>query len=192
MATRIPLERTRGVARVIAYFASKRLPELTALKLNKLLYFSDKRHFLRYGRTITGDRYFGMKHGPVPSLAYDFMKGSLSDPEFDRLVARQRHLLKHDNFIAVSEPEAASFSESEVEILDEVAAELGRKTPSQLRDLAHKEPDYARVESSLEEGEGRVEIPIESFLLSLPEDAAAPARELLKEEEENERLARAL
>ena len=38
----------------------ERCPEVTKMKLAKLLYFADKEHLLAYGRTITGDRYIKM------------------------------------------------------------------------------------------------------------------------------------
>ena len=42
--------------------------------LSKVLYFADKSHIAKYGRTLTGQRYIAMKNGPVPSQLYDFIK----------------------------------------------------------------------------------------------------------------------
>src|SRR6202042_2841503 len=42
--------------------------------LSKILYFADKAHLAKWGRTLTGDRYIAMKNGPVPSRIYDFIK----------------------------------------------------------------------------------------------------------------------
>jgi len=42
--------------------------------LSKILYFADKSHIAKYGRTLTGQKYIAMQNGPVPSQIYDFIK----------------------------------------------------------------------------------------------------------------------
>jgi len=42
-------------ANAVAYFASINIPDLTKLKISKLLFFVDKLHLQRYGRPVTGD-----------------------------------------------------------------------------------------------------------------------------------------
>jgi Protein of unknown function (DUF4065) len=49
------------------FLASKHLPQLTKWRICKLLFLADKLHLLRYGRPITGDAYYAMKLGPVPT-----------------------------------------------------------------------------------------------------------------------------
>ena len=41
----------------LAYLAQADLPDLSKLKVAKLLYFCDKYHLLKYGRPVTGDVY---------------------------------------------------------------------------------------------------------------------------------------
>src|SRR5215472_9081648 len=72
---RFRFDREKLVA-VLTLFAS-RMKDIDALKASKLLYYSDKRHLLRYGRPITGDSYFGMSNGPVPEQSYDIIKAAL-------------------------------------------------------------------------------------------------------------------
>src|SRR5665213_2095380 len=59
--------RPRKAIAAISFLASRKLPELTKGKLDKLLFFADKLHLVRYGRTITGDWYAALQHGPIPS-----------------------------------------------------------------------------------------------------------------------------
>jgi len=49
----------------VAYLAERK-PGVTKKELCKLLFFADKLHLLRYGRPITGDRYFALEQGPSP------------------------------------------------------------------------------------------------------------------------------
>lgn len=43
---------------------SKTISKIDALKA---VFFADRYHLLKYGRTVTGDTYYAMKHGPVAS-----------------------------------------------------------------------------------------------------------------------------
>src|SRR5271165_49756 len=60
----------------ITHLASKNLPELSKGKFCKLLFLTDKYHLVRFGRPITGDFYWAVDHGPIPSAIKD---------RFDRL-----------------------------------------------------------------------------------------------------------
>jgi len=48
--------------------------KLSKHHLSKILYFADKLHIAKYGRTLSGQVYIAMKNGPVPSQLYDFIK----------------------------------------------------------------------------------------------------------------------
>lgn len=45
--------------------------KINKLHLLKLIYLADRYHLRKYGRTVTGDTYFAMSYGPVPSLTKD-------------------------------------------------------------------------------------------------------------------------
>ena len=46
----------------------------TQYDLIKALFLADRSHLNEWGRPVTYDNYVAMTHGPVPSLAYDFLK----------------------------------------------------------------------------------------------------------------------
>jgi hypothetical protein len=54
--------------------AERRGISITQYDVVKSIFLADKAHLNKYGRPITFDNYVAMKHGPVPSLTYDFLK----------------------------------------------------------------------------------------------------------------------
>ena len=54
--------------------AERRGVPVTQYDIVKSLFLADKCHLNKYGRPITYDNYVAMKHGPVPSTAYDLLK----------------------------------------------------------------------------------------------------------------------
>lgn len=73
-------EMTPNVARIIEAIlvivveSKKRRRNVTQYDIVKTLFLADRAHLNNYGRPITYDNYVAMVHGPVPSLAYDFLK----------------------------------------------------------------------------------------------------------------------
>ena len=55
----------RKLSSAIAYLAEQK-PGLTNHRIGALLFLADKQHLLEFGRPITGDRYYALKHGPEP------------------------------------------------------------------------------------------------------------------------------
>ncbi|MCC8173433.1 MAG: SocA family protein [Odoribacter sp.] len=51
-------------------------------KVFKTLYFADREHLARYGRSITRDVYVAMKYGPVPSRLDDIFRAVRGDSYF--------------------------------------------------------------------------------------------------------------
>lgn len=169
MALRFNLDPERAV-NAIAFFAEK-CPSSTKMKICKLLYFADKEHLLRYGRTITGDTYVRMQYGPTPSVGLNMMRGQASS----RLTARfQERLAIHGNEVrALTSPDLKVFSKSDLNVMQEVCEKYGRLTAAQLSRLSHQEATWKRTK------ENRL-IDFELFFDGRPD--AAPTLDALREE----------
>lgn len=110
-------------------------------KIFKTLYFSDKYHLSKYGRTITGDNYIAMEHGPVPSKIDDIFKAVRGDSFF-----QAGELIRYFHFVNrfMIEPNISAdldyLSESDIECLDEAISLCKDKSFDELVVLSH---DYA-------------------------------------------------
>lgn len=113
-------------------------PHFGATKLNKILYFSDFHAFGLLGTAITGATYVRMDRGPVPRE----MLPALREMEAEGAIAREErryfHLLQK-RVVARQDADLSVFSESELEIVRNVLAELRHMNASQVSALSHLE-----------------------------------------------------
>lgn len=129
-----------------AAYLVERCPEVTKMKLSKLLYFADKQHLLSYGKPIIGDRYVKMEFGPVPSSGYDLMKHD------ERALVEDQALFDHHLHVDGNEislkvkANLRALSETDKEALDSVISTYGDLTPAQLSKLSHREPAWVNAE----------------------------------------------
>lgn len=120
-------------------------------KLNKQLYYSDFEHFKLYGRPIIGDRYVNMKEGPVPSTSYgiinDLLLGS-DNVSLSKKLAKKIEVKKSTfkdykihRVKALAEPDMDVFSQSEIDVMTQVADVCKRRNLSAtfLSKLTHTE-----------------------------------------------------
>lgn len=169
----------KKVITVLNYLARKIGP-VDKLKVVKLLYFIDKRHFIQYGRFVTNDCYIKMPLGPVPSKVLDV----IDNPE-DMLGKATLDYLRDNISIDVStnnrtitsckEPDIEELSRSEIKIIDQVIAEYGGYPASRLVDLTHREKAWINAgdldELSIEDMLNGVEEEKKSELITLYKDS---------------------
>jgi uncharacterized phage-associated protein len=118
-------------------YLAQACPGMTKLKLCKLLYFADKEHLVRFGRPITGDHYYKLEHGPVPTRGLDLLKGQGYAP--DVALLEKYIAVKGMTIHPKQAPERKVFSRSDLGVLDSVCRKYGRMTAAQLRTLSHRE-----------------------------------------------------
>ena len=134
----------RKFVEVLAALASENVPDLTKLKAVKLIYFADRIHLLRFGRPIVGGHYACMDKGPVPSEALDAINAAAAGTdaevvrEIDRKLTFQRSgWQRYKRIVARSAPDRDAFSESELQVLHQVASEYGRLDVGDLIEMSH-------------------------------------------------------
>jgi len=123
---------------------------LNKMKAIKIIWLSDRMHLRKYGRTITGDEYFAMKNGPVPSGTKDILQHSdfLSDTAKDYA---SEYITEVDvyNYKSLIAPEMDEFSDSDLDIIETVLSNYGGLNHFELSQLSHSFPEWKRFESRL-------------------------------------------
>lgn len=111
------------------------------VKLMKLLYLADKRHFIKTGVPITGDRLVAMRLGPVPSSTLNMVNGLY--PIDGGSVYDTLNVVNNDVFLRTPPGEGESaLSASERETIDAVLNDHGDTYRWRLVEETHKLPEY--------------------------------------------------
>jgi len=122
--------------------------------VDKLLFLADKLHLVRYGRTVTGDRYAALQHGPVPSQTdnlLDALEGGIHGyPELEELSKRVELDRRFEYPRIASRSIADEFvedqlSESDLEVLNRVVELFGNRSFLELRAITHEAPAWEKA-----------------------------------------------
>jgi len=132
----------------LAYLASKSPSGRDKYILCKLLFLADKYHLVRYGRTITGDRYFAMEHGPAPNRVLGQLDMLIEEPESVPALAsllKVDHAFRYPRISLARHTDFENLSESDKEALDEILTRHGSKGFPELRALTHEMVAYKKA-----------------------------------------------
>ncbi|MDI6050922.1 Panacea domain-containing protein [Flavobacterium sp. XS2P24] len=122
----------------VLYITSK-LSRKDFHKIFKILFFADREHLLKYGRTITGDNYIAMNDGPVPSNLYDIFKsvrgnGFFKDKgHFSKYFSVVEGCLLKENV----EPNFNKLSKTDLDQLNISLEKYGNMPWNEIRELSH-------------------------------------------------------
>lgn len=147
------------------YYISKKLEKpLDKWTGLKLVFFADRYHIRKYGRTITDDFYYAMEHGPVGSTTYDVLKFNTNtshekkyieyflEKEGDKCKAKNKNL-KLDYL-----------SETDIEALDFAINTFGKFSSKRIKDISHLYPEWNRFKKTLNTNDiTRIEMNIVDF-----------------------------
>jgi uncharacterized phage-associated protein len=144
----------------------------------KSLFLADRAHLNQFGRPITFDNYYAMKHGPVPTFAYDLLKGNegawaVADapkPWTCSNVPGKSYSYFHSQRV----PDDNALSPSEVDLLEASVQTVTSLGFGQVRKLTHEDSAYVDAWEDDENGNG-------SFPMSLSMLFDVPNTELASE-----------
>jgi len=113
-------------------------PPMTVLL--KMLWFVDYSHYREFLASITGARYVAMKRGPV----VDGYRAILDSMESRGLLTQEKEANAYfpdspptQYYSAATQPDVSQFSETELDVMENVIAECAHQTGKQLSDLTH-------------------------------------------------------
>lgn len=134
---------TQAAARFLALAGGR----MNYMKLIKLLYLTDRGALLRWGRPVSGDKYFLMKFGPVLSEVHDLITEVPSPGEESFWT---KHISPPSNYEIElkAEPGNDELSKAEGKLIDEIFSAYGHYDPFDLVDLLHRTlPEWREITS---------------------------------------------
>lgn len=158
-------------------------PTFGAVKLNKILFFSDFFSFAEYGRAITGVPYKKYGQGPIPTILKWLRNGMEQSGEIAIRKKKYRGGMQH-RVVPLREPDFDKFSGRDIVMVEQVIETLWGRSATEVSELSHD-----RAWRNASEGEA---IPYEAAFVSdepLTERDVAIADEMIAEYQRFEKSA---
>ena len=165
---------TTKIIQALTYLASKQADKtLDNMKAYKLLWLADRYHLRQTGSTITGDSYYAMPFGIVPSDAKCILEGTKTKLKSQKgYCERYLRSIGNHQFKAVSEPDLKVFSDSDQDALDKVLSVYGDYDALALSDMSHQFPEWLFYSELIENADTKssYKINLEHFFKDAPEE----------------------
>ena len=145
---------TSKIIQALAYLANYQPNKaLDNMKAYKLLWLADRYHLRQTGTTITGDSYYAMPFGIVPSDAKCLLENEKTKMKESKRYKNKYLLLdtKNHQYKTIAEPDLQVFSDSDQEALDKVLAAYNKYDARQLSTLSHSFPEWRYYQNLLED-----------------------------------------
>ena len=144
---------TKKIIQALTYLACKEEDKvMDNMKAYKLLWLADRLHLRQTGRTITGDAYYAMPFGIVPSDAKCILeneKTKMKNPKGYK--ARYIANKGTHEYMALCDADLNVFSDSDQDALDKVYEKFGKLDAMQLSDLSHRFPEWTFYQEMLDD-----------------------------------------
>lgn len=111
-----------------------------ATKLNKVLWFADARHYMMYGKPITGETYIRKKFGPVPEHIEEICKDLEKNGQISKLTEKY-HGKDLKRYVTGSPPSVDLFSAEELSVIDWWVKSIDEEHSA--TSISEKSHDYA-------------------------------------------------
>ncbi len=142
---------TKKIIQALAYMAYKEPDhKMDNIKAYKLLWLADRYHIRRTGRLVTGDSYFAMPKGPVPSDAKNLLEGQSTHLSTDEQYLKEYIKRLGDKYEVVKVPNGKVFSISDREAMDLVYEIFGSMDADTLSAYSHEYPEWIAYKDMIE------------------------------------------
>lgn len=142
---------TKKIIQALAYMAYKEPNHvMDNIKAYKLLWLADRYHVRRTGRLVTGDAYYAMPKGPVPSDAKNLLEGQATHLTTDNQYMKEYIRCLGDKYEVTREPNGKVFSISDREAMDLVYNVFGSMDADTLSAYSHEYPEWLAYKEQIE------------------------------------------
>ncbi len=155
--------RDKKLAELILYISKKSEGDVHfgAIKLNKILFFSDLTAFGYFGKSISGQKYFRLERGPAPK-ALTHVRQMLEEKNDVAVQKVRRFDHVQSRTIALRDADLTTFSAREIALVDDVIQKLWDSNATETSYISH---DFIGWELA----DHKEEIPLEAiFIASRP------------------------
>lgn len=144
----------KSINMILFFYENTDKETFAKTKVLKLMFYSDFRHVKEFGKPITGDTYYHLPHGPVPTMTKDFLdilscdcnnetelnKGTIKKLR-ETIQIKKEPVTDYNKFKIVGNKKCdlTYFSKSEIEIMGRVAKEFFNTSGTRLSELTHNE-----------------------------------------------------
>lgn len=194
MRTPTKLEIAKIIEAIVYLVSRSKDRKMSKLHLLKMLFFADRWHLRMYGRSVTGDTYYAMQYGPVPSECKRIAEGH---PSLDMGEALSGALdFPCPNIVhAIRDERRSALSDSDI-----AALEAARDVEKRERDIvafSHNFPEWQKHERAIQKIHRRKQMDGLDFFLDAPKgseyceadaERVACAKEAYLEHEAAERV----
>jgi uncharacterized phage-associated protein len=112
-------------------------PRFGAIKLNKLLFYSDFLAYLTLGHPITGQPYFALENGPAPRYLVRVREQMVKSKEI--AISRKTTLSGvQERVLALREPDQNKFTPAEIALVTKVLDVCRSQSGTELSELSHR------------------------------------------------------
>ena len=141
----------KKAVQALNFLSLKEGGKINKMKAIKLIWLSDRFHLREHGRTITGDIYFALKHGPVPSTTRDILELNSFSLDDDEMHYSEEYISSIDkyNYKSNSAIDENVFSKTDLDALEKIYSSYGKLDHFALRDISHEFPEWKKYESAL-------------------------------------------
>jgi len=129
-------------------------PSIDKLKVLKLVWIADRLHLRKYWNPIVWDTYFAMKFWPVASGIKNICELNDSYLSAKAIKYIAKYLQKFSHKVRTkNKTDLSQFSESNIEIINEIFNKFWNENSFKLVDFTHNYPEWTKFKEKLESWE---------------------------------------
>lgn len=153
----------KKAAQLINYFAASNQGAINKMKAFKLIWLVNRLHLRRYARTVTGDTHYAMEWGAVPSNTKNLIESKVDSQSIEKQYFDQYLSLNGHMITSVREVNAKVFSETDLEVADEILKNYNGLDQFELANYSHYFPEWKRFQERIEKSGSSYKMDINDF-----------------------------